>query len=229
MTTVSNDNEITFDELMQDLDDLIASSAAQGFWTPEMKKDWINRAGQTVCGYYRWPFLELAVYTTARSEKEYYSYPQGALRFKPNSIYQITIEGESYPETQQGRLRQNWQQFTQDKQEGNNDKIFANHNGFYFLHPKPVDGKEITLYGLKGWQKLVDDIDTPITPTEFDEAIVKLALTKALRKAKKYKEAQAEMAEVLDPNVGILTMLKSDIENENAKGAGGQAQSSRWA
>lgn len=228
MTTVSNDNDITLAELRQDLKDQIAASAAQGFWTDTMLNDWLNWAGKKVCSYYRWPFLELAVYTTTRDSKQYYDYPKGELRFKPNSIYQITIAGEDYPTSQQGRLRRNWQQFQKAIQEEDDEKIFANHNGFYFLNPVPTNSKEMVLFGLKGWQKLESDTDTPITPTEFDEAIVQLALARALRKGKKYKEAQAEMVEVLDPQVGSLAMLKSDIEDENAKGAGGTAQSSRW-
>lgn len=222
------DNEITLDQLIQDVDDEIAASSAQGFWTPAMKKDWINRAGQKVCGFYRWPFLELAVYTSTRDQKEYYTYPREALRFKPNSIYQITIEGEDYPQGQQGRLRVNWQRFVKAKQDGSDEKIFSNHNGFFFLHPIPEDGKEMVLFGLKGWQTLVNGTDTPVTPTEFDESIIKLAKASALRKSKKYKEAQAEMIEVLDPQVGTLAILKADIENEGANGYGGEAQSSRW-
>ena len=228
MTTVSNDNDITLAELRQDLKDQVAASSAQGFWTDEMFDDWLNWAGKKACGFYRWPFLELAVYTTTRDQKQYYSYPQGALRFKPNSIYQITVDGEDYPSSQQGRLRRNWQQFQVAIQDESDEKIFANHNGFYFLNPIPTDGKEMVLFGLKGWQKLENDADTPITPTEFDEVIVQLALARALRKGKKYKEAQAELVEALDPNVGALAMLKSDIENEGDKGQGGNAQSSRW-
>lgn len=228
MTTVSNDNDITLAELRQDLKDQVAASAAQGFWTDAMFNDWLNWAGKKVCGFYRWPFLELAVYTTTRDQKQYYSYPKGALRFKPNSIYQISIEGEDYPVSQQGRLRRSWQQFVKADQEDEDEKIFSNHNGFYFLNPIPADGKEMTLYGLKGWQTLSADADTPITPTEFDEVIVQLALARALRKGKKYKEAQAELVEVLDPNVGSLAMLKADIEAEGSKGQGGIAQSSRW-
>ncbi len=228
MTTVTNDNDITLAELIQDLDDEIAASAAQGFWTPAMKKDWLNRAGQKVCGFYRWPFLELAVYTTTRDQKEYYSYPHGALRFKPNSIYQISIAGEDYPAGQQGRLRVSWQQYVKAKQEESDEKIFANHNGFYFLNPVPTDSKEMVLYGLKGWQELVNNADTPVTPTEFDDSIIRLAKAAALRKSKKYREAQAELVEVLDPQVGSLALLKNEIENEGAVGYGGEAQSSRW-
>lgn len=222
------DNDITLAEMLQDLDDEIASSAAQGFWTPDMKKDWLNRAGQKVCGYYRWPFLELSVYTTTRDQKEYYTYPHGELRLKPNSIYQISIAGEDYPSGQQGRLRVSWQQYIKAKQEESDERIFANHNGFYFLNPLPEDDKEMVLYGLKGWQKMVDDDDTPVTPTEFDDAIIKIAKAQCLRKAKKYREAQAELVDVFNQEVGILAMLKHEIENEGAAGYGGEAQSSRW-
>jgi len=228
MPTVTNDNDITLAELRQDLKDQIAASAAQGFWTDTMLDDWLNWAGKKVCGFYRWPFLELAVYTTTRDSKQYYSYPQNELRFKPNSIYMITIEGEDYPTSQQGRLRRNWSQFQTAIQEEDDQKIFANHNGFYFLNPVPTDSKEMVLYGLKGWQKLTADADTPITPTEFDEVIVQLALVRALRKGKKYKEAQAEFNEIMNPEIGSLAMLKADIEVEGDKGQGGNAQSSRW-
>lgn len=228
MTTVSNDNDITLAELRQDLKDQIAASAAQGFWTDTMLDDWLNWAGKKVCSFYRWPFLELAVYTQTHDDKQYYSYPKNELRFKPNSIYQITIDGEDYPSSQQGRLRRNWQQFQKAIQEEDDEKIFANHNGFYFLNPVPANSKEMILFGLKGWQQLVNDDDTPITPTEFDESIVQLALGRALRKGKKYAEAKAEIMEVLDPASGSLAMLKMDIENESSMGAGGTAQSSRW-
>ena len=221
-------NDITLAELITDLDQEIASSSAQGFWTAAMKKDWLNRAGQRVCGFYRWPFLELSVYTTTRNQKEYYTYPKGELRFKPNSIYEITIEDEEYPVDQQGRGRSTWEQFTLAKQNADDDYIFANHNSSYFLYPIPQDGKEMCLYGLRAWQELGNDSDTPITPPEFDAPLVRLAKAYALRKAKKYKEAQAEMVEVLDPNMGELAMLKMEIESENASGYGGQATSSRW-
>lgn len=228
MTTVSNDNQTTLADYRADLDAELASASVQGFWTTAMKNDWINRAGQRICSYYRWPFLELAVYTQTRDGKEFYSYPKGDLRFKPNSIYQIHVDGEDYGRDQQGRLRLNWEQFIQHKQSEMENQVFANHNGFYFLNPIPENGKEMVLYGLKGWQKLVDDADTPITPVEFDEAIVRIAKAFALRKAKQYSEATAELADVLNPQVGILAQLKMDIENEASMGNGGEAKSSRW-
>lgn len=222
------DNDITLADLRQELDDQISSSSASGFWTPAMKNQWLNRAGQRVCGFYRWPFLELSVCATTAGKKEYYPYPKGLLRFKPNSIYQISIEGEYYNANSQGRGRVSWQEFIKMKQRGDETPVFANHNGFYFLHPIPEDDKEMQLFGLKGWQTLVQEEDNPITPTEFDDSIIRLALGQALRKAKKYQEARAEIAEVMDPTSGTLAMLREDIQNEGAKGYVGQATSSRF-
>lgn len=221
-------SEATLQELREDLEAEIASSSVQGFWTAAMKNKWLNKAGRKICSFYRWPFLELSVYTTTRDQKEYYTYPTGALRFKPNSIYQIAVADEEYPPGQAGRGRVTWEEFTKLKQDEADQKVFANHNGFYFLYPVPEDGKEMQLFGLKGWQELASDTDKPVTPDEFDEAIVQLAKASALRKAKRYKEAQAEMVEVLDPVVGTLALLKSDTEVENAGGYGGQAVSSRF-
>jgi len=217
-------------ELLEDLNSRISAASVSGFWTTDMKIGWLDNAGQQVCNFYRWPFLELALEKTTVDSREYYDYPGGVYRFKPNSIYQIDIEDEAYPLGQAGRRRVNWQQFQERKQEQNDDPCFANHNGFYFLYPVPADDKTMSLYGLKEWKKLstLTDDDEPVTPTEFDEAIVRIALAACLRKAKKYDEAKAELVEILDPNIGLLSQLKNQIEVEGASGEGGTAKSSRW-
>jgi len=221
---------MTKSELLQDLNDRISAASVSGFWTPEMKTAWLDSAGKTVCGFYRWPFLELALERQTVDSREYYDYPGGIVRFKPNSIYQIDIEGETYPEGQAGRRRVNWQQFQERKQEQNPDPCFTNHNGFFFLYPVPQDDKEMSLYGLKGWKSLADlgDDDEPITPEEMDESIVRIALAACLRKAKKYAEAKAELLEVLDPTIGLLAQIKNQVEAEGPSGEGGTAKSSRW-
>lgn len=179
-------------ELLQDLNDRISAASVSGFWDNEMKISWLDAAGQRVCDFYRWPFLELALEKTTADSREYYDYPTGAVRFKPNSIYQIDIEDETYGLNVQGRRRVNWAQFQKKKQENDGELVFTNHNGFFFLHTVPTDGKVMSLYGLKAWQKLsgLTDDDEPITPVEMDEAIVRLALATALRKAKKYNDAR---------------------------------------
>lgn len=217
-------------ELLEDLNDRISASSVSGFWTTDMKVRWLDSAGKTVCAFYRWAFLELALEKQTVDQREYYDYPGGTVRFKPNSIYQIDIEDEEYPEGQAGRRRVSWQQFQERKQEANPDPCFTNHNGYYFLYPVPTDGKTMSLYGLKGWRNLADqgDADEPVTPEELDESIVRLALAACLRKAKKYGEAKAEMLEVLDPVVGLLAQIKGQSDVEDSKGEGGTAKSSRW-
>lgn len=220
--------DTTLEDLLIELDEQITTADASGFWTPDMKKRWLNRAGQRVCGFYRWPFLELSVYTSTRNQKDHYEYPRDVLRLKPNSIYQITVEGEYYDGNSSGRDRVSWQEFQKMRQRGDETPVFANHNGFYFLHPIPEDGKEMILFGLKGWQKLEADDDKPVTPPEMDESIIRMAVGYTLRKAKKYREAAAEIAEVIDPNAGMLAQLRDDIQNEGAKGYVGQSTSSRF-
>jgi len=217
-------------ELLQGLDDKISAAKVSGFWTTAMKIQWLDDAGVTVCNFYRWPFLELALTRQTEDQREYYDYPGGAVRFKPNSIYFLSIEGETYPAGQAGRRRVNWEQFQEMKQQGDGNLVFTNHNGFYFLCDIPEDGKTMSLIGLKGWKKLADqtDDDEPITPMEFDEAIIRIALAACLRKAKKYAEAKAELSEVLDPQIGVLAQIKGQTEVEGPQGEGGTAKTSRW-
>lgn len=217
-------------ELRQDLNDRISAAKVSGFWTDAMKDRWINAAGQRVCDFRRWRWLELALETQTNQSKEYYDYPdEVGFAFKRDSIYQIDIEDEVYPPEQSGRLRVNWTQFQKAKQIGDDSrKIYTNHNGFYFLYPVPENTKVMSLYGLKRWKPLDSDEDDPISPPEYDEAIVRIALAACLRKAKKYSEAKAELVEVLDPQVGVLAMLWTQENDEAPQGYGGEAKSSRW-
>lgn len=219
---------MTFQELQTELDGRISASNASGFWTTTEKKSWLNQAGQRVVDFWNWPFLELALEITTSGSKQYYDYPGGTVRFKPNSIYQIDIAGESYARGVAGRRRVTWEQFQKKVQQEDDELVFANHNGFYFLNPVPANDKTMSIYGKKGWQTLVGNTDEPITPPELDEAIVRIALASALRKAKKYNEAKAELLEVLDPNVGVLALFKNQILSEDSLGYGGEAQSSRF-
>lgn len=222
-------------ELLTALNDSLSAASVGGFWTSAMKYRYLDNAGQRVCGFYRWSFLELALEITTEDDGDgdpriYYDYPSGDDRLKPDSIYQIDIEDEVYPLNQQGRRRVSWAQYQKMVQEQSDELVYTNHNGFYFLNTPPITGKEMNIYGLKEWKKLstMADDDEIISPVEFDESIVRLALASCLRKAKKYAEAKAETVEVLDPQFGSLAQMKADIENENSKGYGGKSTSSRF-
>lgn len=216
--------------MQAELDSRISAAKVSGFWSADMKKSWLNMAGQFVCNFKRWKCLELALTTQTHDSSEYYDYPdQSGTSFKRDSIYQIDIDGEEYDEEHPGRQRKNWQQFQKNKKGGVDDEfIFANHNGYFFLYPIPLDGKEMSLYGLRRWVKLVNNTDEPITPPEFDEPIIRIALATCLRKAKRYAEAKAETSEVIDPRAGLLQNLWEQEQDESAQGYGGEAKSSRW-
>ncbi len=218
----------TLSDLQTDLDGRLSSSATSGFWTVAQKDLAINEAGQQVCNTYRWPFLELALTTPTRNKQEYYDYPDGANVFSDDSIYQIDIDGETY-ESRDGRKRINWGEFQRRKNIGDsNRKLFANHNGYFFLYPIPQDGKEMTLYGLKEWVVLITGTDKSVVPSSLQSSIVQIALARCLRKAKKYNEAQAELTEVLDPNIGLLVTIWNKMNEENAAGYMGEGLSSHW-
>lgn len=219
---------MTKQELREDLDNRISAAKISGIWTDEMKDLWINQAGQRVCDFRRWKWLELALETQTRNSQEYYDYPEPPVGFKKDSIYQIDIEDETYPESQSGRRRISWSQFQRQKQIGGEDKVFTNHNGYLFLHPIPDNGKVMSLYGLKEWVTLEDEEDEPVSPSSYDEAIVRVALATCLRKVKKMDQARVELLEVFDPQVGILQILWEQEQDEAPQGYGGEAKSSRW-
>lgn len=218
----------TLQGFRDDLDSRISAAKVNGFWTQAFKDQAINDAGKQVVNAYRWPFVELALKTQTRDASEYYDYPAAPNAFTSNSIYQITIEGEDYG-SNDGRTRVSWGEFQKRKNNGDDSElIFSDHNGFYFLFPVPADGLELDVYGLKKWRKLVDPTDEAVTPDDLDDAVVKIALARCLRKAKKYAEAKAELVEVIDPNIGLLAMAWSKVHEESPGGYKGEAVSTRW-
>lgn len=218
----------TLQEMRDDLDSRISAAKVSGFWSQAFKDKALNDGGKQAVNAYRWPFVELALTTQSRDSKEYYDYPAAPNAFSVDSIYQIMVEGETYGDAD-GRTRVNWAQFQKRKNVGDtSESVFTNHNGFYFLYPVPANGLEVSIFGLKQWRVLTAADDEAVTPTDLDDSIVKLALARCLRKAKKYSEAKAELLEVLDPQVGLLAQLWSKVHEESPGGYKGEAQSSRW-
>jgi len=215
-------------ELETDLNGRLSAAQTSGFWTQAEKDLAINNAGRQVCESYNWQFLELALKTQTRNKQEYYDYPNGTNVFTQGSIYQIEIADEVYG-ARDGRGRMKWGEFQRRKHVGDsNRKIFSNHNGYYFLYPIPVDGKEMTLFGLKEWNTLVATTDSAITPPSLNSSIIGLALSVCLKKAKKYNEATIELNEVIDPRIGSLVRIWNKMNEENASGFIGSGISSHW-
>ncbi len=215
-----------YSELQTELDNRIASAKVSGFWSSAMKKQWINTAGERACNYHRWKALEYALKTTTKANQEYYDYPSA---FQEDSIYYAEVDGEEYTGV-------SWDDYQNYKANGSTDKIIASHDGFYFINPTPtVADLEIAIWGIRKWVKLVENTDTPVTPSEMDEAIIKLALATCLQKERRYAEASAETAEVETPanprvegSGGILARLAAREEDESVKGYVGQAKSTRF-
>lgn len=213
------------------MDGRISAAKVSGFWTQAFKDKAINDAGKQVCNAYRWSFLEIAYTTQSRDSKEYYDYPgriNEAQAVTDDSIYQLQVAGEDYG-SKDGRDRVSWGEFQKIKNNGDDGRlIFSNHDGFYFLYPVPANGLEISIWALLKWRALTNEDDESIAPVDFDDAIVKIALARCLRKAKKYAEAKAELLEVLDPQVGLLAQMWAKTHEESPGGYKGQAQSTRW-
>lgn len=217
---------MTFLEQQTELDNRIASAKVSGFWSSAMKKQWINTAGERACNYHSWKALEYALKTITKADQEYYDYPDA---FQENSIYYMEVDGEEY-------IGVSWDDYQNYKANESTDRVFASHDGFYFINPTPVVADlEIDIWGIRKWVKLVADADTTITPSELDEAIVKLALATCLQKERRYSEATAEIAEVETPanpripkSGGILARIAEQEEEGGPKGFIGTAQSSRF-
>ena len=217
---------MTFLELQTELDNRIAAAKVSGFWSSAMKKQWINTSGERAANYFRWKKLEYALKTVTKADQEYYDYPD---EFQEGSIYFMKVNGEEHIEAE-------WDDYQEYKEEESTDKIFSSHDSFYFINPTPtLADLEIEIHGIRKWVKLVDNADTPITPSEMDDAIIKLSLAICLQKERRYSEAAAEIAEVeapRDPRVpgsgGILARLAEREEDEGPKGYIGRAKSTRW-
>lgn len=210
---------------------LTGAGISSTFWSDTMLLRWLNQAGQRVCNWKRWPWLEMAVTITTENQREYYDYPSNSStgrNFKEHSIYEITVAGEDQP-----RERKTWDEFRKAQVEQDETPIFANHEALYFLYPIPADGVEMSLYGLRKWKTLSADGDTPITPTELDEPIIKVVLSMALKKAGKRNEANDELNEVFkwderEQNMGMLQSVWMQSQVESAGGYAGRSPSSRW-
>lgn len=214
-------------ELLGDLDARLSAAKVKGFWSDAQKLIWLNDAGKRVCnwrspyipGFKRWSFLEVAMDTISRSEKEYYDYPPN---MKESSIFQIDVEDEE--DARDGVV---WEAFQKHKDNEDDVYVFANHQGYYFLYKVPDDGKIISVYGERKWVNLSGDDDEPITSVDLDEAIVRITLATCLRKAKKFNEAQAELSDVMDPQHGIIAQVARQQDVGGQKGFIGTAVPSR--
>ncbi len=214
-------------EFLTELNNRISAAKISGFWNEAMKKQWLNNAGERVCNYYNWKALEYAKFTKTKVDGEYYDYPD---EFQENSIYHLEVDSKKYTKIKK------WSDYQACRINESTKKVFCSHNGFYFIGPTPSEADlVIDIWGIKKWKKLVDNNDEPVTPSELDESIVKLAFATCLQKARKRNGALDERREVEAPanpriegSGGILARMIAREEEEPAGGFIGQAKCSRW-
>jgi len=213
-------------EFLTELSARISAAGVSGFWTDTQKTSWLNQAGERVCNYHYWKELEDALKTITKANQDYYDMPE---TLQEGSIYMLTVDGEEHK-------KKSWAEYQQYKTAESTDKIFAMHDGYYFVSPTPEEADlEIDIWGIKKWVKLVDAADESTLSSKFDEAIIKLALAICLKKEGEYNEANSEIAEVENPanptvenSGGILARLIEQEDKGGKDGYIGQAKSSRW-
>jgi hypothetical protein len=211
--------------LVTKLDNKIAASKTNGFFSTAQKEASLNTAGERVCNYRAWKALEDSKKTTTVADQEYYDEPD---EFQADSIYAMKIDGEKYD-------KKDWMDFQDYVDNESSDKVFATHDGLYFINPIPDESNlELCIYGIKKWVALAS-ADASILPAKFDEAIVMLAFAECLDKKKEYSAAaviRKQVEEPANPEVqgsgGLLARIGEREDDGGKSGSCGKATSTRF-
>lgn len=161
----------TFSEIFQAVRDDLSSDSTSSLYNDDIIKRAINRAYVKVGSSYRWPKLEDALITSTIANQEYYDYPSN---WQPDSAWKLEVNNEDYGDPI------DFKDYLYEKENGipsGLDKMWANQWTRYFIYPIPtVNGiNNITIWGFKTVEKLVNDTDTTIFSyqmPEVNEAIV---------------------------------------------------------
>ena len=210
----------TLAEYRTDLEAMLSTVDLSGFFTPAIKNEFINRAGRRVYNFKKWSWLEHALKTQSEADGEYYAQPS---RFKKGSIHRITL-GTGNDEVEYDVIA--WNLYKQHKYEQTGERVASLLGNQFFMYPAPTaDNETIGLYGQLKWVTLSSDGDESINPEAFDEAIIRLAMADALKKERRFSEANSEVDEVI--NI-VLPQLWSEDQKQDPKGYIGKAKSTRW-
>jgi hypothetical protein len=212
-------------QIRTEIDAMITAAEVDNFWTPDQKNEWINYAGRRVTSWANWKILRYALKTQSEANKEWYKPPY---RCKNGSIFRITMDDSDGNEYEYDI--KDWDIYT-DYQDGETDyKVAAVLGDQFFLYPTPVDNNlEIGIYGYLKWEELTSDTDVSLLDQSFDESVVKLAFAQALKKEKRFGEANNEIQEVTAPEEGLLAKIEQGEQTTQPAGFSGRARSSRWS
>jgi len=203
-----------------DLEALLSTVDLSGFFTEAIKNEFINRAGRRVYNAKKWAWLEHAVKTQSKAGIEYYAQPS---RFKKGSIHRITL-GEGMAELEYDVVA--WNLYKQNKEQTTGARVASILGNQYFMYPAPERANEVIgIYGQLKWVDLTSDSTESINPEAYDEAIIRLALADALKKERRFSEANSETKEVTDV---LIPSLWSEDQKQDPKGYIGQSRSTRW-
>lgn len=210
----------TLAEYRADLEAMLSTVDLSGFFTEAIKNEFINRAGRRVYNARKWSWLEHALKTQSEANAEYYVSPS---RFKKGSIHRITL-GEGNEELEYDVVA--WNLYKQNKEQTTGARVASLLGNQYFMYPAPTaDNEVIGLYGQLKWVELTSDSTESINPEAYDEAIIRLALADALKKERRFSEANSEEDSVVNT---IIPELWSEDQKQDPKGYIGQARSTRW-
>lgn len=210
-------------EYRTDLEAMLSIVNLSGFFTDAIKDQFINTAGKRVYNYDNWSWLNHALKTNSVALEEYY---EQSSRFKNGSIFRITV-GEGTEEVEHDIISLNL--YKENKAQETGERLATIIGNQYFIYPILTEDNEVIgTYGQLKWVKLSSDTDESISPVAFDESIVKMAFAQALKKERRFSEANSEIDEVENPNTGILARLHSNDTKQTPKGFVGVVKSTRW-
>jgi len=90
-----------------------------------------------------------------------------------------------------------------------------------YLYPRPDDAYTLYMYYRKRPAKMVDDDDVTLIGAEWDEPILRLAVSLGLRKLQQYDEAKKEFENFMDLVRGVVGIYDQEsYDNEDYRAVG---------
>ena len=173
----------------------------------EELKRWINFGKDEAVARHIWPFTEGRREITSVSGQERYDYPS---TMKSDSIRYMTVNDDRYDKL----IFEDYLKYKEDRSSGNQRLFGDRSRELYINHLASGFGDTIVVYG----QVTVDDMDSTTTSVtvfsfaepEGDEAVIKLAYSKALasNKLKDKPKARIERAEAFETLDGIWDRIR---------------------
>ena len=189
-------------------------SSRGGFVKPSLIDRWVNDAGETVCDYNDWSWLKHSLKIVAGPDEGYKTERHVIpVRFKQGSTFRLAVSPAEDIDAEKEYVIKDLDQYKAIKRDWDGsitdgddvyEGVATKDSGQFFLWPIPEKTDFITVTGFLKWRKLEGDTDEAITPdNSIDRLIIRLALSDALKKLDKYRQAKSERAEALEELEGL--------------------------